>query len=421
MRKFIFFILCPALFLLFNADFCCSADIRIVNISELKTVLKKLKPGDSVKILPGIYNSGIFLKNLNGNTESPITIEGSDPADLPIFEGHGEGLKVSNSSYIKIQNIIFKGFPTNGINIDDGGHTLNPSHHIILENVKIFNIGQHGIHNALKMSGVDHFIVRNCQFKDWGGAGVDLVGCHNGVIEQSSFQGGKGSRTANSIQIKGGSRSILVQNNHFNNSGTRIVQIGGATGTKYFRPPTTDYEAKDVTVAGNTFIGGEAQFSWVTIQDSHVHHNLFYLPHKWLGRILQETKKSRFKPSQKGFFEKNLVVTDQRVKAYFNVGKGTAPETFVFRENLWYRLGGESRPVLPTLEKGGFYGIDPMIVIKDDGSVQINSADPQVLSVGPQAYTPWDYGKDFADVKIPPVIIPEQNVSIWDRVKALVE
>ena len=421
MSRFLFLLIFLNLSFVLNADLCYSATIEVSSVAELKTVFKTLNPGDSIKILPGTYNRGIYFNNLHGTANAPIIIFGSDPDNPPIFETYGEGIKVVNSSYFKFKNLVFQGSSKNGINISDGGKVEEPSHHIVLENILVKNIGPKGNKDALKLSGVDHFLVRNSHFEGWGGSGIDMVGCHNGVIEGNSFIRKEGYRTANGIQMKGGSRSILVQNNFFQNAGTRIVQIGGATGLKYFRPMETNYESKDIIVAGNTFIGGEAQVTWVTAQDSHVHHNLFYFPQKWVGRIQQETKNPRFKPSQRGFFEKNLIVTDNRVRVYFNASKGTAPESFIFRENLWFRPGGNSKPILPTFEKGGTYGVDPMILVKTDGSSMINSANPQVLSVGPHAYIPWEYKKDFADVDIPQVIIPDQKFSIWERVKALAD
>ena len=207
--------------------------------ADLKESLKDLSPGTTIKILPGNYGKGFSFRNVNGLPEAPIIIEGSDPANPPVFEGRGEGLKVSNSSYIKFKNLTFKGFSANGINIDDGGKIDQPTHHIILDNVTVLNTGPNGNNDALKMSGVDHFIVRNIHFEGWGGAAIDMVGCHNGVIENSTFIGKEGYRTAVGIQMKGGSRSILVQNNYFENAGTRIVQIGGATGLQYFRQSET--------------------------------------------------------------------------------------------------------------------------------------------------------------------------------------
>lgn len=378
----------------------------ITNIQELKDALKNITPGTNIVIPPGLYSSGIYLKDVHGTPESPIIISGSDPDNPPVFMGQGEGLKMSSCSYIKIANLTFQGFTKNGINIDDSGNVDAPTHHIILDNITVLDIGPQGNLDALKMSGVDHFIVRNSHFKGWGGSGVDMVGCHNGVVENCRFTGVEGYRTANGIQIKGGSRSILVQNSLFENAGNRVVHIGGATGKQYFRPAGTSYEARDIAVAGNTFIGGESQVAWITAQKSHVHHNLFYLPVKWVGRILQETKDPLFEPSQDGLFENNLVVTDDRLQLHFNIGRGTDPESFVFRGNAWFDPQGKIRPILPTSEKGGIYDLDPGIVKNGEGQWIATSADPRIKNVGPWGYSPWIAPVAFDDISLERSITP---------------
>ena len=319
--------------------------------------------------------------------------------------GQGEGIKMSSSSYVKFANLTFQGFTKNGINIDDGGNNQAPSHHILLDNITVLDIGPKGNRDALKMSGVDHFIVRNSQFKGWGGSGIDMVGCHNGVVENCRFTGVDGYRTANGIQIKGGSRSILIQNSHFENAGERVVHIGGATGKQYFRPQGTNYEAKDIIVAGNTFVGGEAQVAWITAQESHVHHNLFYLPEKWVGRILQETKDPMFEPSQNGLFESNMVVSDERVRSFFNVGRGTKPSSFVFRENVWFNPRGQAIPSLPTYERDGVYDLDPGIITRD-GRLTATSTDQRLKNIGPWNYEPWTAAVEFADINLERVVTP---------------
>lgn len=408
-------------FLLFmNPGFVQSAEIVVTTPKELASALTKLTAGDTLRISTGAYPQGMQLKNLHGSRTAPILITAADPDNPPLFEGRGEGLKVSSSSYLKFSHLVFRGFSANGMNIDDGGDFARPSHHLVLDQLKILDTGPKGNHDAIKLSGVTDFIIRDIEISGWGGSGIDMVGCRNGVVEQSRFVGKEGFRQSNAIQIKGGSRSILVQNNHFTRAGTRTVQIGGSTGLPYFRPEVSDYEARDVIVAGNTFIGGEAQIAWVTTQDSHVHHNLFYRPDKWLGRILQETKDPRFKRSQRGFFERNLVVTDQRVKVFFNIGQWTAPESFVFLENLWYRIDGDNTPNLPTMEKNGTYDVDPMVLENESDTLEVNSAAAEVQRLGPGAYAPVRID-DFADVVIPQLTIPELTFSIWERVKALAE
>lgn len=407
--------------LLSSGSHQCFAQLhKIVDTTEVRAVLNQIDPGDTVSISPGAYQRGIALKNIHGTSSAPIVFEAADPYNPPVFNGRGEGLKLSSCSYLKFKDLAFHGFSANGINIDDAGKS-ETSHHIMLENIQVLDTGGKGNQDAIKLSGVTDFILRNCDIEGWGGSAIDLVGCRNGIIEQCTISGKEGFRGGNGIQIKGGSRDILVQNNLFRDAGARIVQIGGLTGKQYFRPGIADYEAKDVTVAGNTFIGGEAQIAWVTAQDSHVHNNLFYQPQKWLGRILQETRDKQFKPSQRGLFERNVVVTDQRVSVFFNVGKGTDPESFVFRENLWFRPDSSNRPNLPTFEKDGVYDVDPMIIATAQGSLKINSAAAELQHIGPQAYQAWNEPEAFGDVTVPEVSIPEVEYSSLDWIKDLMK
>ncbi|WP_321533269.1 right-handed parallel beta-helix repeat-containing protein [uncultured Desulfuromonas sp.] len=405
---------------MFTAGMSASAVVEVGQLSALRTALQQAGSGTTIRVLPGTYAGGIVAHNLRGTAQNPITITAVDSRLPPVFTGGTEGLKLSNCAYIKVQHLIFDGFSRNGINIDDASKKV-ASHHVVLDDVAVLNTGSRGNHDAIKLSGVHDFIVRHVRIEAWGGSAIDMVGCRNGLIEACTFSGKQGFRGGNGIQIKGGSHAILVQNNLFQDAGTRTVQIGGLTGKQYFRPSVGDYEAKNVTVSGNTFIGGEAQIAWVTAQDSHVHHNLFYLPEKWLGRILQETKDSQFKPCQRGLFEQNVVITDNRVNTFFNVGQGTEPESFVFRENLWFRLNGDNRPNLPAFETDGIYDVDPMILAGNDGRLQINSADPRLKQIGPDAYKPWTVGSDFSDVSVPRVKVPEVKYSTLDWIEALIK
>jgi hypothetical protein len=399
--------------LFLGAPFCVFAASQTLTISsyaELKKALSQVVPGTIIEVAPGIYEGGIHLNDVHGTVDAPIVIAGADPANPPVFTSKGEGAKLSRSSYVKLSHLVFQGTAQNGINIDDGGKVETPSHHLLLENLEVLNIGPKGNVDALKISGTRHFVVRDCRFENWGGSAIDLVGCQNGLIEGCRLLGGgEGFRNANGIQIKGGSRFILVQNSLFRNAGERTINLGGMTGLQYFRPQVGDFEARDITLAGNTFIGAEAQIAWVTAQQSHVHRNLFFLPGKWVGRILQETQDGRFKPSGKGLFENNMVVMDARVGSVpFNVGRGTDPDSFVFRGNAWFRPDSGRKPNLPTAEKNGIYDLDPMILDLGKGPLAANTADPRIRQVGPWEYQPWKPAGDFADITVPPVVLPER-------------
>lgn len=385
--------------------------IQVSDLKSLRSALSKAKPGDRILITQGIYNGGFGLGNTLGTKERPIVIAGNDPEFPPVFQGRGEAVKMSRIGYVKIKNIRIEKRSGNGINIDDGGDHGQPSHHIILENVQISEIGKKGNVDAIKMSGVDHFVVKNCRIQGWGGSGIDFVGCHNGVVQGCTFEGVPGYRTKNAIQIKGGSNRVLVENNAFINCGERTISIGGSTGKPYFRPQNANYEAENIIVAGNKFIGGEAHIAWVTSRNSHVHHNIFYLPEKYVGRILQETKDSQFILCRKGFFEANMVVTDERVKTFFNIGPNTLPETFSFSGNAWYRFQSDKKPDLPTMEIDGIYDVYPDLLDFGTAEMRIGSKSDKLKDVGPGAYTPWDNGADFENINLSEVKWIERSQS----------
>ncbi len=182
-----------------------------------------------------------------------------------------------------------------------------------------------------------------------------MVGCHDGVIEDCRFIGRDGFSQSNGVQLKGGTARVLVHRCSFRDAGHRSVNLGGSTGLQFFRPRVDDYEAKDITVAGNRFMGSSAALAWVTGDGGHVHHNTIVRPETWVLRILQETSDPQFQPSHGGVFEHNVIVYDSRVQVFVNVGPRTAPETFAFRHNVWIDAEDCRQPSLPVAEQDGTY------------------------------------------------------------------
>jgi Right handed beta helix region len=332
-----------------------AAEVRVTDSSALRAALSRPAPGTTVLLAPGVYEGGVYLAEVAGTPEAPIVVEGADANDPPIFRQGGTALHLADCRFVTLRNLRVEGLPGNGINIDDGGTLATPAHHIVLENLTILETGPRGNHDALKMSGVDHFVVRRCRFEAWGGSGIDMVGCHHGVVEDCAFTGRTGFSQDNAVQLKGGTEDVLVQCCLFTNAGQRCINLGGSTGLQFFRPEVRDYEARDITVAGNRFVGSLAPVAWVTAAGGHVHHNTIVRPDKWVLRILQETTDPRFRPCHDGVFEDNLVFFDSRVRDFVNVGPRTAPETFVFRRNAWCDVEAARVPVLPVAEKDGVY------------------------------------------------------------------
>jgi len=306
---------------------------------------------------------------------------------------------------------VVRGCRDNGIHVDDGGADRLPSRAIILEDLVIEDIGLQGNHDAIKLSGVVDFVIRGCRLRGWGGSGIDLVGCHGGLIDGCVFEGRPDARQKNAIQIKGGSASVLVQGCTFLNAGERVVCIGGLTGAASFRPRGAPYEAKGVVVAGNRFVGGEAQLAWITSLRSHVHHNIFYQPQRWVLRILQESTSRRFQPCQDGIFEDNLIVAGAKLREVVNVGRGTAPQTFRFRRNAWSLAAARERPELPAAEEQGIYNVVAHLELPGTHGMRITSDEPRLAGIGPRAYTSWPCPPDFAEIR-PPAVPPARQGAV---------
>ena len=366
-------------------------DITVRNSTELLNILRKAQDIDTIHLAPGEYTGGIYIRDISGRADAPITIRGTDPNNPPVFSrGGGQAIHMADCSHITLTHIRVQGYPANGINIDDGGTFGTPSHHIVLDNITILNTGPTGNHDALKMSGVDQFVVKNCRFEGWGGSGIDLVGCYNGKIMDCMFVGKEDYSQSNGIQLKGGTSKVFVEKCLFKNAGHRSINLGGSTGLQFFRPKIDDYEATDITVAGNKFIGSMSPIAWVTARGGHVHHNTIIFPEKWIIRILQETKDTKFKPCHGGIFENNLIIYDSQVDVFVNVGPRTAPETFKFRNNAWHQVDGSGRkPVLPTPEENGMYNVKVSVDTQSLQQGRVQIADPEILdNIGAQSYKP---------------------------------
>lgn len=354
------------------------------NDAELRAALASAGPGTRILIASGTYSGGIFVSDLRGSKEKPIIIEGTDPARPPEFIKGSNGIQLSNPSFVELRHLAFSDMDGNGINIDDG-KAPGSAGNVILENLFISKIGPEGNKDGIKLSGLSDFEVRNCRVEFWGtgGSGIDMVGCHRGLIEGNIFRhtqtaGGSG------VQCKGGSSKIVIRKNHFENAGNRSVNIGGSTGLQFFRPPlkagAPQAEARDILVEGNTFVGSASPIAFVGVDGAIVRFNTIYKPGRWALRILQETKADGFVPCRNGEFSDNLIVfiSNQWASGGVNVGGGTAPETFIFSRNWWFCLDQPERsdPALPTPETEGIRGKDPQLRDAEKGDLRVKEGGP---------------------------------------------
>jgi hypothetical protein len=340
--------------------------------------------GTRIVMRAGTYTGSWYIENLAGEPTRPIAIVGEGDVILDA-DGAGEVLHVTEATYLVIENITFQNSSINGLNIDDGGTSDTPTHHVVLRDLVVRDVGTGGNNDCIKLSGVDDFfvlgsLVQRCD----AGDGIDQVGCHRGFMRGNRFE----SLSGGGIQMKGGSSDSLVHGNVFVDVAGRSINAGGSTGLEFFRPIDAPYEAARLTIAANVFVRPGASFgapiAFVGCDGCVFANNTIVDPQRWVARILQESTDARFVPSRNGLFVDNIVVFDTgTVAAIVNVGGGTAPDTFTFGSNLWLATddpgfsGPNIDPSIPP-ETGSVIQMDPMFADAASGDHHVPPSSPAV-------------------------------------------
>jgi hypothetical protein len=320
------------------------------------------KPGTEIIIRSGTYSGGEYITDLSGTESAPIIIRGEDSENKPVFSGKTEAFHFTNAQHIILLNIEVTKSTGNGINIDDGGEYEGIINSIWIEGLKIHNIGTGGNQDCLKLSGINNLTINNCEFYNCGGKGsgsaIDMVGCHNITIQKNYIHDTHGT----GIQAKGGSEDIIIRRNKFKNAGVRAINMGGSTGLQFFRPLGADFEAKDIRVYGNIFIGSETPLAYVGCDNCKVYNNLLYMPDTWLFRILQESVDG-FIPVRDGEFVNNIVYfSKEQIRTYVNIGPNTDADSFTIKNNIFYSTSGDISDInLPGTKQTNYLGIDPFL------------------------------------------------------------
>lgn len=334
-----------------------AAEVTVNDVASLRTALAQIRPQTVLKIAPGDYSGGFAVSKI-----ADLTIEALDANHPPHFKGGNSAWHFSQCDRLLLKNLRLSGQTQNGINIDDGGQLDRPTQEVTIENVIVSDVGPRGNHDGIKGSGLRKLTIRNCSLDGWAGQGIDLVGCHEVVIEECRFVGKPGFTATSAIQLKGGTTDVVVQRCQFENAGERAVNVGGSTGKPYFRPPQSPHEASRITVRECRFEGGPCAAAFVGVDEATFEDNIILFPEKWIFRILQESRGAEFTPCRNVLVKNNRIVfLRAKVQVDVNIGPGTAPETFRFVGNRWFAEDrpAASKPKLPVVEVDGQYGVDP--------------------------------------------------------------
>lgn len=367
----------------------------------LNAAVNAVMPGDTILIHAGSYSGGLYFSNLQGNVNQWITIR-NVPGETVIFEGGNNAIQLTDPAYLHLRGLVFQHQSGNGVNVDDGGSYDTPAHHVVFEECTFQDMSASGNNDLLKLSGLDYFEVRNCTFQNGaaGGSGIDMVGCHHGLIEDNYFE----NLGSNSIQCKGGSEWVRMEGNFFRDGGQRTLNLGGSTGLAFFRPDTAHFEAANLQVYANIIVGSWAPIAYVGAVNVAVANNTIYQPENWVIRILQETvDPDRFLECGDNSFINNIIWLND-LNTEVNIGPNTAPETFFFSNNLWFNADNAnwSGPNLPAAEANTVLNADPLFADPDNDDFSIPSNSPAAGAGIPVALLDFDFlGQAYA---VPPSV-----------------
>ena len=149
---------------------------------EFTAALDAAGEGDQIVLEPGTYAGQLYRENLR-----QVTIRSADPDNPAVIEGGDYGLHLADPVEVTLSDLVFQGQANNGINIDDAGSYETPASDIRLIRITVKDIVNSGNHDAIKMAGVEDFLIDGARVENWGddGSAIDFVGCRNGLVQNS--------------------------------------------------------------------------------------------------------------------------------------------------------------------------------------------------------------------------------------------
>ena len=357
----------------------------VSSVDQLRnTMNNNASPGDTIRVMPGSYNSRLWVSGVHGLPGNMINIIAHDPANRPVFSSDAPAcFTLNDCSYIMVDGIIAEhgGTPTQ----DANNIEFPNSNHMIIKNSVSRDMDHDGNSDAYKFAQSNNILMYNCVAENWadGGAGVDGMVSNSSLFMRNTITFPTLPDYAGAIGImpKGGAYHHGMYKNHFIDGSSRAICFGGSGGA-------VGPEIYDSVAMGNLIEAGEAAVAYVSSEECEFSYNTVINPEKYVMRILKEGAVG----ASDCTFKRNIIeygnVTVQ------NIGSGNDPASFTYQENYWYKWTnpGGSIPTLASPEIDPAGGVDPQL--DSDGRPHYAGAKdygryaPQMESEFEQ-YAPW--------------------------------
>ena len=221
--------------------------------SPLKTIQAAVNiatAGTAIMVTAGVYHENIKLPtNALGTPDNPIWLMSADGPQaakiVAVSQTVGTIYGYGTDNYVVSGFEIEGGF--RGIQFSQSGRDFtNMVSNIVVEGNYIHDTKEDGI----KIGQADNAYVIGNTVTNVVEEGIDFLAVNNGFILYNEVS--YANSTAAGIFAKGGSTGVLIKGNYVHDIPVGDgISIGGQTGTEYFRPGYTTYEAKDVLVTDN--------------------------------------------------------------------------------------------------------------------------------------------------------------------------
>jgi len=151
------------LLLVLTAAWAMAADLS-AGPANYREAVRKLQPGDTLWLAPGIYRRGLDIRGLTGNFDAPIVVRGARRQGRTVFAAvRGRNtVSIVDSAHVKIVDLDLVGdaIPVDAVKAEG---TSRFAHHITLEGLRITGHGasQQDVAISTKCPAWDWVIRRN--------------------------------------------------------------------------------------------------------------------------------------------------------------------------------------------------------------------------------------------------------------------
>jgi hypothetical protein len=143
---------------------------RVSTAEELSAALDAAGEGDEIILEPGTYAGQLYRENLRH-----VTIRSADADNPAVIQGGDYGLHLADPVAVTLADLVFERQLDNGINIDDAGSYETPARDIRLIRITVRDIVNGGNHDAIKMAGVEGFLIDGARVENWGDDGSAML------------------------------------------------------------------------------------------------------------------------------------------------------------------------------------------------------------------------------------------------------